>query len=229
MAWVVVSSGGAAGMRVSRCPPPAARWLARQLRAWVFPPRAPMRRPDAVPSRSDRQQALSELFAKAAYGRVRLPVPALRCTSRPSTQRWGKGGGKVRCFVHPENCCRLPGQAARGEEKACGVAGRIGVRRPSKSCVSRLPARSGNPSNHLTKGGGRVGGGDSQGHPVSPFRSLLSFVNHLPDLRPQRRSHCRRPSETQRSKKRGWPESVSKVYPFLAPGEKAAAALKPDI
>ena len=35
MAWVVVSSGGAAGMRVSRCPPPAARWLARQLRAWV--------------------------------------------------------------------------------------------------------------------------------------------------------------------------------------------------
>jgi hypothetical protein len=28
---------------------------------------------------------------------------------------------------------------------------------------------------------------------------------------------------------RGWMESVSKVYPFLAPGEKAAAALKPDI
>jgi len=44
MAWGVVSSGGASGRGCSCGAAPAARWRARRLRAWVLPPRAPMRR-----------------------------------------------------------------------------------------------------------------------------------------------------------------------------------------
>jgi hypothetical protein len=57
--------------------------------------------------------------------RCLFPTHALCCIQRRKSpararlERLHNGGGKVRCFGEPETNCRLPGQAARGEEKAC--------------------------------------------------------------------------------------------------------------